>query len=448
MKHTVVVAGLIASIFGATPLFAQTVAQSPRPTDRPVDEILENYVPTSATVTQTLRPKLRSSRISGQVEVALELSASGAGFDAWVRDFRPRAISQGISARTLDRAFQDVRFDEDVIRLDRNQSEFGKTIWEYLASAVSNHRIANGKAALAKHAETLDAIERRYGVEKEVVVAVWGLETSYGGYRGSNNVVQSTATLAYEGRRSDFFEEQLIAALRIIEAGDTAPRNMIGSWAGAMGHTQFMPTSYLTTAVDFNGDGRRDIWSEDPTDALASTAAYLKDAGWKSGQPWGVEVLLPTGFDYALADRKITKTSNAWTRLGVRDTNGRKVSNHGRASILLPAGARGAAFMIFDNFTAIERYNPADAYVIGVGHLSDRIAGGGPIRAKWPVSDRALSVSERKEMQERLTRAGFDTQGVDGRVGPKTINAIRSYQVAHGLLPDGYASAALLNQLR
>jgi len=448
MKHTFAFFGIGAALCIAPVADAQTQHQSLRPVDRPSTEIIRNYVPASAIVTTTLRPKLRSEAIAGQAQVALELATSKAGFDAWIRGFRQRAMAEGISSRTLDMAFQGVRFDEEVIRLDRNQSEFSKTIWDYLASAVSDRRVTNGKAALAKHASTLSAIERRYGVEKEVVVAVWGLETGYGGFRGSNNVIQSTATLAYEGRRSEFFEAQLIAALRILQTGDTVPRNMIGSWAGAMGHTQFMPTSYLETAVDFNGDGRRDIWSEDPTDALASTAAYLKKAGWTKGQPWGVEVVLPAGFDYTLADRSVTKTPTAWARLGVRDANGRKVANHGRASILLPAGARGAAFMIFDNFAVIERYNPADAYVIGVGHLSDRIGGGGPIRASWPKGDRALSFSERKEMQERLTRAGFDTQGVDGRVGPNTINAIRGYQKSRGLVPDGYASVALLNRMR
>jgi lytic murein transglycosylase len=274
------------------------------------------------------------------------------------------------------------------------------------------------------------------------------METNYGSYRGSNDVIQSLATLAYEGRRGEFFEAQLIAALQILQSGDTSPRNMTGSWAGAMGHTQFMPTSYLDHAVDFTGDGRRDIWSNDPTDALASTAAYLRNAGWQTGQPWGIEVQLPRGFDYALADREITKRPSDWARLGVRDMAGREVPNHGHASILLPAGARGVAFMIFDNFAAIEKYNSADSYVIGVGHLSDRIAGAGPFRSGWPLGDRALSRDERKEMQTRLTMAGFDTQGVDGRIGPKTINAIRDYQKARGLLPDGYASPALLQALR
>jgi lytic murein transglycosylase len=348
----------------------------------------------------------------------------------------------------LQAAFDGVSYDPDVIRLDRNQSEFTRTIWDYLDSAVSDSRVRNGREALARHRSTLAAIERRYGVPAEIVVAVWGLESSYGSFRGSNDVIRSLATLAYDGRRGAFFEAQLFAALEILQAGDTAPRSMRGSWAGAMGHTQFMPTSFLDYAVDFTGDGRRDIWSDDPTDALASTAAYLARFGWQTGQPWGVEVVLPRGFDYGLTGHETKKSARFWARMGVRDTDGRQVPDHGPASILLPAGAQGAAFMIFDNFGVIERYNPADAYVIGVGHLADRIAGGGPIRAPWPRGDRALSFSEREELQARLTRAGFDTQGVDGRIGPNTEAAIRRYQTAAGLIPDGYASLALLRRLR
>jgi lytic murein transglycosylase len=261
-------------------------------------------------------------------------------------------------------------------------------------------------------------------------------------------VIRSLSTLAFEGRRGQFFEEQLIAALKILQNGDTKPRNMTGSWAGAMGHTQFIPTSYLEYAVDFTGDGRRDIWSNDPTDALASTAAYLAKFGWSKGQPWGVEVSLPAGFDYRLAKRSITKSAADWARLGVVGMDGRPISDHGAGSILLPAGGNGAAFMIFDNFGVIERYNTADAYVIGVGHLSDRIKGGPAIYAAWPREDRALTLKERKEMQERLTSKGFDTKGIDGKIGPLTIEAVRAYQVAAGLLPDGYASLKLLERLR
>ena len=310
---------------------------------------------------------------------------------------------------------------------------------------MSDKRIANGQAALAEHGAVLRAIEARYGVPKEVVLAVWGMESAYGHFRGSSHVISSLATLSFDGRRGKFFESQLIAALKILQAGDTTPAQMTGSWAGAMGHTQFMPTSYLDYAVDFTGDGRRDIWSDDPTDALASTAAYLDRFGWVTGQPWGVEIILPQGFNYALADRKIVKSAGEWRALGVRSTGG--LPEH-EGAVLLPAGAKGPAFMVYKNFRVIERYNAADAYVIGVGHLSDRIGGGEPFRADWPRGDRALSFSERKEMQTLLTRAGYSTNGVDGRIGPNTRQAIRAYQQARGLTPDGHPSLSLLTRLR
>ena len=396
-------------------------------------------------VETALRPKPRTAMAELEFTAA---RASAQGFVAWVRAFAPKAQAAGVSAATINAAFAGVSYDPEVIRLDRNQAEFSKPIWEYLASAVSARRVENGREALARHRGTLAAIERKYGVPAEVVVAVWGLETSYGSFTGSSDVIRSLATLAYDGRRASFFEAQLIAALQILEAGDITPRAMRGSWAGAMGHTQFMPTSFLDHAVDFTGDGRRDIWGEDPSDALASTAAYLARFGWQTGQPWGVEVRLPEGFDYARTGRGTAERPGTWAALGVRDMAGRAVPDHGPASILLPAGARGPAFMVFDNFGVIERYNPADAYVIGVGHLADRIGGGAPIQGAWPLGDRALSFSERQELQERLTEAGFDTQGVDGRIGPNTQAAIRRFQSAAGLLPDGYASLALLQRLR
>jgi membrane-bound lytic murein transglycosylase B len=371
-----------------------------------------------------------------------------ADFDAWVAGFRARAAAAGIGAGTLDAALADVGFIPEVIEKDRNQSEFTKPIWEYLDTAVSDSRIANGQQALRDHAATLAAIEARYGVDRHVVVAVWGLESAYGARRGDVPIISALATLAFEGRRAAFFEDQLIAALRILQSGDTTADRMVGSWAGAMGHTQFIPTSYLAYAVDFDGDGRRDIWGDDPADALASTAAYLANFGWRQGQPWGVEVQLPRNFDYQIAREANRQTTGAWATLGVRGIDGRPVPDYGPAELLLPAGANGAAFLIFRNFNVIERYNTADAYVIGVGHLADRLRGGPPIQGGWPRGDRALSFAERQEMQRLLTARGFDTLGVDGLIGPRTIAAIRAFQQSVGVTPDGYASLSLLERLR
>ncbi|WP_271949590.1 lytic murein transglycosylase [Ruegeria faecimaris] len=397
----------------------------------------------SADLTVSIRPVVRPSE--EMYRVSEERSAR---FQAWLGDFRTRAQAQGILPGTLDHALAGLAYDKDIIKRDRNQAEFTKPIWDYLDAAVSDRRVADGRAGLERHAAVLTRIEAQYGVEKEVVAAIWGLETSFGTFRGSDQTIRSLATLAFDARRAEFFETQLIAALRIIQVGDVSPATMIGSWAGAMGHTQFMPTSFLDHAVDFDGDGRRDIWADDPTDALASTAAYLARHGWTKGQPWGVEVRLPAGFDFAAARRDYTLLPSDWAALGVVAWDGQPLADHGQAAILLPAGGEGVALMVFENFRVIEQYNGADAYVIGIGHLSDRLAGRAAFQAEWPRGDRALSFAEKKELQLRLTEAGFDTQGIDGRTGPNTTEAVRAYQLAQGLLPDGYASAPLLERLR
>ena len=384
---------------------------------------------------------------SAQGESWME-TGTEAGFAAWVAGFRPRALAAGITGQTFDAAFRDARFDPAVVEKDRNQSEFTKAIWDYLDSAVSDERVANGQAALQDNLALLERIEATFGVDKQVVVAVWGLESAYGTYRGTYPLIGTLATLAFDTRRGAFFEEQLLAALTILQNGDVDAAAMTGSWAGAMGHTQFIPTSYLAHAVDFTGDGRRDIWSDDPTDALASTAAYLANAGWQTGKPWGVEVTLPPGFDYGDTGERVKKPVARWQALGVRTAEGGALPDHGPASVLLPAGAQGAAFLVFANFGAIERYNAADAYVIGVGHLADRIAGAPPIRAAWPRQNRVLSFDERVELQRRLAAAGFDPGAADGRIGPNTIAAVRAFQRSISAVPDGYASLGVLQKLR
>ncbi len=369
-------------------------------------------------------------------------------FKAWQAQFRTRAIAQGISPGVFDRAFQGVGVNAEVVRLDGRQAEFTKPIWEYLDSAASPTRVATGREKARALAPTLRAIEARYGVDSEVVLAIWGMESNFGANRGTIPVIESLATLAYDGRRQGFAEEQLIGALRILQSGDVSPEAMVGSWAGAMGHTQFIPTSYLTYAVDFTGDGRRDVWSDDPTDSLASTAHYLAKAGWQLDQPWGLEVHMPPGFSFAAADQGNRKPVSYWNNLGVTLMDGRPIPNHGSAAIIAPAGVRGPTFVVFQNFYVIKRYNNATAYAMGVGHLGDRIRGGGDFIAPWPRDERELSRSEKIELQERLTARGYDTGATDGVIGPNTIEAIRGFQLSQGMTPDGYASSALLQKLR
>ncbi len=392
------------------------------------------------------RPTVRSTEI---LKVAAkDHLATRRGLQEWMAGFRVRAVEAGIQEALFDQVMQGVTYDAETVKRDRNQAEFTKTIWDYLDTAVSDLRIANGQKALSKWDGMLTNIEARFGVEKEVIVAIWGLESAYGTFRGTNPVINGLATLAYDARRADFFEAELMHALRILQNGDITSDRMRGSWAGAMGHTQFMPSSYQSHAVDWNKDGKRDIWGDNPQDALASTAAYLKHYGWTKGQPWGGEVRLPDGFEYTLADREILKLPSEWEDLGVRTVDGSLKDAYGPASVLLPGGAQGAAFMIFSNFAVIEKYNTADAYVVGIGHLSDRITGGKEIEHTWPRQLRALSKDERIELQKRLTAAGFDTVKIDAKMGPLTINAVRRFQQSQGILPDGYPSLQLLDRLR
>lgn len=335
-----------------------------------------------------------------------------AGYDAWVASFRGRAAQQGISQATMEAAFRGAGYLPGVIERDRNQTEFKRSLEDYLSIAASEERVRQGRAALARERATLSAIEARYGVDAEIVTAVWGLESFYGTRRGDVPVISATSTLAYDGRRGAFFEKQLLAALRILQNGDVTPARMTGSWAGAMGHTQFIPTSYQAFAVDFTGDGRRDIWSDDPSDALASAAAYLSRNGWTRGQRWG--------------------------RVAPAGTSGRVVQPQ-------PGGPR---FAVNSNFQVIKRYNNSDAYAIGVGHLADRIGGAGPLEAQFPPDANGLTKEDRIALQRGLTRRGFDTGGADGVIGPDTREALRRYQASRGLPVTGEPSVELLRGLR
>ncbi|MAM60920.1 lytic murein transglycosylase [Maritimibacter sp. UBA3975] len=374
-------------------------------------------------------------------------TASNAGYDSWVVSFKNRAVGSGYAQPVVDRAFRGAGYLPGVIERDRKQTEFTRTLEDYLAIAASDERVRNGRANFRALSGKLSSIESQYGVDAKVVAAIWGMESSYGTRRGDVHIVSAMSTLAYDGRRKDFFEKQLFAVLKILAAGDTTPENMRGSWAGAMGHTQFMPTSYLAYAVDFTGDGRRDIWADDPTDALASAANYLRQFGWTKGQPWGVEVKLPEGFDRSQAGFSNSRSVSTWTSMGVRDMNGGTVPNHGAARVIEPAGGGGPAFMVFKNFDVIKRYNNATSYAIGVGHLGDRIAGGGPIRGNFGPDPQGLTLEDRKDIQRRLTSKGFDTDGTDGVIGAKSEAAIRAFEAANGMPSSGLATKALLVKL-
>jgi len=365
-------------------------------------------------------------------------------FDAWLDAYATRARAEGIAPGVVSRALAGAGFLPDVIARDRRQTEFTRTLEDYMAIAASDERIAAGRAALARYEATLRAIEGRYGVPAEILTAIWGLESRYGTEKGDIPAISALATLAFDGRRGEFFESQLTAALRILERGDTTFANLRGSWAGAMGHTQFIPTTYQAYAVDFTGDGRRDIWAYDPTDALASAANYLSRMGWQTGVPWGQEVILPAGFDTGLAGRGLTHSG--WAGLGVRAVSGGLTS--ASASLILPDGPTGPAFLVTRNFDVILRYNISELYGLGIGHLSDRLRGLGPIQGNFQPDANGLRLADRKELQDRLTRAGFDTQGTDGVIGPNSEAAIRDYQSARGLPVTGQPSRTLLERLR
>ena len=370
-------------------------------------------------------------------------------FAQWRSRFRALALSRGISAATFDQAFAGIEPDPAVIAADRSQPEFTKPVWEYLNTAVSPLRVRNGKSLIIQQAGLLAALEARYGIEPARLVAFWGMESNYGNNMGNKGVIRSLATLAYEGRRPDFAQDQLIAALGILQHGDVTADRMIGSWAGAMGQTQFIPTTYDQYAVDFDGDGRRDIWGS-TADALASTANYLKASGWQDGKPWGYEVRVPANFDYSLADMSVRKTLAEWTALGIQGLGLPQPAAQpsDSASLLLPAGHRGPAFLVFNNFRTILKYNNSSSYALGVALLSERYRDAGQIAGSWPTDDLPLSRSERVELQQRLAALGLDPGCADGIIGANTRKAIRAYQQSQGWPADGYPNHQLLDKLR
>lgn len=380
--------------------------------------------------------------------VALPASTEVEVYRMFVRNFWQVARKEGIPKQLYDEAFRGLTPDPKVVELNNRQPEVLMPASQYVAVHVTDTRIAKGRGKLALYRPALETIERQYGVDRHVLLAIWGMETGYGQRLGKRNVIRSLSTLGYKGRRAKFGRNQLLAALKILEAGDVEQQAMTGSWAGAMGHTQFIPTSYLAYAVDFTRDGRRDIW-ETPLDALASTANYLKKAGWQRGRPWGYEVRLPAGFDANLAGRAGARTIGQWTNLGVARVGGLKFSRpRERAYLYLPAGLDGPAFLVLKNFDVVMRYNASEKYALAVNYLGDRIRGAPRFRRSWPDGIQQISQDEIKEIQRLLAARGYAVGEVDGLLGARTRAAVRDVQQKSGFTPDGFPRPRLLEILR
>ena len=373
-------------------------------------------------------------------------AAQDDGFARCIDGLRQEAAASGISGETFERALGRVEPDATVLEALEAQPEFAAPIWQYLATLVDDKRIAEGRQQLHAWSKVLRRAEKEFGVDRHVLVAVWGVETNYGRNLGRRPMLRSLATVSCFGRRQAFFRQELLATLRIVESRDMAPELLNGSWAGAFGQTQFMPSTFQRVAVDFDGDGRRDIVGSVP-DALASTANYLKQAGWEPGGRWGYEVRLPRHYE-GPSGRVNRRPLPEWHKLGIRRADGRRMDGDDNAALLLPAGARGPAFIVFRNFDVIHAYNPSDAYSLAILHLADRLRGAGQFKAAWPTDDPSLSRSERLELQVSLALRGYDPGEIDGIIGPRTLEAIKDFQRDAGLTPDGYAGGKLLKRLR
>lgn len=368
-------------------------------------------------------------------------------FARWIADFSTSARTAGIREATLHSAFDNVRFVPRVVELDRAQPEFTRAVWDYLDSALSKQRITLGKDRLLQLRSETNAVAARYGVPLEVLVAIWGIESNYGSNVGDIPTIDALATLGFEGRREAWARGQLLAALKILQNGDSTRAQMIGSWAGAMGQTQFLPSAFLAYAVDADADGRRDIWGSVP-DVMASTANFLARSGWQAGQPWGLEVRLPEGFDYARADADVRQPATQWADEGVQSMDGAPLPSLADTAILLPAGARGPAFLVGPNFRTVLRYNNATSYALAVNLLAQRLAGGLAVQAPWPRDLQLLARSQLLALQAALNARGFDTGTPDGLMGPATQRGIRQFQRSLGLPADGYPTLDLLQRLQ
>ena len=369
-------------------------------------------------------------------------------FAQWIERFWSTARAVGIKRETYDLAFKGMTPDPKVIEAANFQPEYKKPIGEYVDRVVSDKRVTGGKQKLEENKALLDILEKRYGVDRTIIVAIWGVESNYGTQPGDMNVIRSLATLAYYNTKASFARQQLITALKILQRGDISVEAMNGSWAGAMGHTQFIPTTYQAYAVDYDGDGRRNIWSDVP-DALASTASYLKHSNWQAGQTWGYEVTLPKGLNPNKYSERTLKSLGEWQKLGIRRVNGEAFPRPGdKAGLYAPAGTAGPVFLVLNNFRSILRYNNATSYALGVGHLSDRLKGYGPFVHPWPTDENHLSLDQRVELQKLLVAKGLLVGDTDGIIGPATLEAVKTFQRGKGMPVDGFPSRTILEMLR
>jgi membrane-bound lytic murein transglycosylase B len=360
----------------------------------------------------------------------------------------PAARGAGVTRATFDHALQGFTPDPEVVEAANFQPEYVKPIGEYIDRAVSDKRVETGKQKLVENQALLGSLETRYGVDRHVILAIWGVESNYGTQSGDKNVIRSLATLICTGTKAQFAKPQLVSALKILQRGDIGLDAMNGSWAGAMGHTQFIPTTYNSYAVDQDGDGKRDIWGNIP-DALASTASYLKVSGWRAGETWGYEVALPKGFDPKRVNENTLKPLGEWQKIGIVRVNGEAYPRlSDKASLFAPEGVRGPSFLVLNNFRAILHYNVAKSYALAVGHLADRIRGGGHFVHPWPTDETHLSLEQRTEFQRLLIAQGLMTGEPDGVIGPATLEAVKTYQRSKGLGVDGYPSLTLLKRLQ
>jgi lytic murein transglycosylase len=379
---------------------------------------------------------------------ASAIREAAANFDNCVAAMWPDAARRGISQDNFQRFTAGLAPDLRIMDLMDSQPEFTKSTWDYLDILVNDARLAKGREILAKYKPQFDAVEKAYGVDRYTIAAIWGIESNYSTQMGDRSVLQSTATLACIGRRQKYFRDEFLTALEILNRDDLRPEQMRGSWAGAFGPTQFMPTAFKRYAVDGDGDGRRDV-VDDPADLIASTANNLKKDGWQTGQSWGFEVVVPPNFNYMLADRAKAMTIAQWEHLGLKRAGGQPFPQPSdKAYLLAPAGAEGPGFLMLQNFRVIMKYNPAEAYALAIGHFADRLRGGAPFVQPWPRQERELSRAERLELQQLLVQRGFYRGTPDGQFGGETREALRGFQASIGAPADGFASSGVLEQLR